>query len=907
MFLAVVVSLCTSVVTFTLFSHVLARGGRSRGWLALNGFCSGVGLWASSLIMVLALSAPAEGLAWRYGISAFVMAFGAATGGLFLASQPGRQPIAAGGALLGLGLVATHLANMTALHSEALFWSKGLLFLTVVIAAGLFGAASSLFREVTGIRALLAAAALMTAGSGAVFLTMSLAATIPAHLAAAKPLPMDETSMAGLVAVVTAAILVGGSIAALLDGRAIQATFSRLGELIDGLPDGVVIAHDSKIIGVNVGLVELSGHKERDLVDKNVFGDLLATWRRQGPPGRSLTFETPMLTAGADPIAVRVVRHSLHALGRANEVYSIRDLRERDEAKSRIAELSLDLNRTEAALRQRNFLLEVVLRNMTQGMAMYDKDQHLVIANDRYAQIYGVAPEDLFPGMRLRDILQKRIDAGVFAFGSPKAYLEDRLAPVELANEATHQLNDGRMIAVSQRPMPSGGWVTTHEDITELRRIEAENLHLTQHDTLTLLPNRTSLRAMLDETLIAAGRKRRRLAVLMINIDRFREINDTLGHPAGDALLKAVAERLSAFQRRTTLLARFGDDEFVLVEGVDRPGRDAEALATRVHEHMRKPFAIEGKMIKVGVTIGVAIAPGDGQEADLLLKRADLALYRAKKQERGTFRFFEPSMEKQLARQLSLQGDLADALTKGQFELHYQPLVNLAKKEICGFETLLRWNHPERGMIAPADFIPAAEDAGLMRAIGEWTLREACNEAAQWPAPLKVTHNVSNSQFKSPDFAQSVITALASAGLSAQRLEIEVSETVIWEDREEALAITRRLAELGVSIALDDFGTGFYSFSSLREFPFKRVKIDRGIVGGVTGAPESQAMVRTLLRLGAGFGAAITAEGVETQEQYEFVQREGFTEMQGFYFSPPRSAAEIRRLFLRPQKGSAVA
>ncbi len=906
--LAIVLVVCTSVVAFTLFSHVLARGARSHAWLLVNGFCAGIGLWSASLIMTLAASARPEGFAAGYAVLALIMAVGLTTGGLSLASRAGRPTIAGGGAVIGAGFALTHLANMTAFYRETLFWDGGLIAFAGVLSAGLFSAAFAAFRESSDTRGFTVASGLMTLGALLLFAVLSWAATIATHLAPAiVPLPLSEGGMAAVSSLAAAVVLIGGAIAAELDGRAIRVNFSRLGELIDGIPDGVVIADDGKIIGVNVGLVELSGLKERELIGKEVFGDLLDTWKREGAPGRTVAFETPMRTTfAAETIPVRVVRQTLHALGRANEIYTIHDLRERDEAKVTIADLTTHLSRVEADLRQRNFLLGVVLKNMTQGMAMYAKDQRILLANDRYAGIYGQPPEDVAPGAKLRDIVQKRIDAGLFACGSGKSYLEAALAPLDEPAELVHELSDGRFIAISQRPMPGGGWVTTHDDITHLRRIEAENLHLTHDDPLTLLPNRTALRAALNATLEAAGQHRRRLGLLMINLDHFREVNDTMGHPAGDALLGAVAERLRGFMRRNTLLGRFGDDEFVLVEAVERPGRDAAALANRVQEQMRQPFFVDGKLVKITATIGIAISPGDGQDADLLLKRADLALYRAKRQQRGSYLFFEPGMEKQLAERLSLETDLSEALTKGQFELHYQPLVNLAKKEIAGFETLLRWNHPERGLVPPADFIPVAEATGLMPAIGEWALRRACHEAAQWPAPLKVSWNVSRSQFNSPEFAQTVISALAAAGLTAQRLEIEIPEAVVWEDRQEALAITRRLAELGVGIALDDFGTGFSSISALGEFPFQRAKIDRAFIGRVTGAAESQAMVRLLLRLGTSFGAAITAEGVETQEQYDFVLGEGFTEMQGYNFSPPKTADEIRRLFLT-QRDSAVA
>jgi len=905
--LATAICLCTCVITFKIFAHVLARGARSDSWLAINGFCTGFGFWATSIVVTLAQSGPAEKLHIAYVVYALIAAVGGTVGGLFLAVRPWREPIAVGGAVIGLGIVIAHLANMTAFHMETLVWSKGEVVMAGLFAAVLFSAAFALFREQSGMRALGLSSGLMMAGSAVLFFSLSHAATINANLAPALDAPPpDMMTVAGLAALSAAGVLVAGFILAALDGRAVEANFSRLGELIDGIPDGVVIANDGKIIGVNLGLVALCGRKERDLTGKKVFGDLLATWRRQGTLGRRVTFETEMLGVGGERMPVRVVRHALYALGRANEVYSIHDMRERDAGKAKIDELSTTLGRTEKDLQRRNFLLDVVLRTMTQGLAMYDNDQRVVLANDRYAEIYGLTPADIAPGTRLRDIVQKRVDKGLFALGSTKAYLDDRLALVEKPTESMHELNDGRMIAISQRPIPGGGWLTTHDDVTEFRRIEAQNLHLTQHDPLTMLPNRTSLRAMLNEMLVVAGRKRRRLTVLMLNLDGFREVNDTLGHKAGDTLLAAVAERLRTFTRRTTLLGRFGDDEFVVVEAVDRPGRDAAALAGRVQEQIAKPFHIDGKVVKIGATIGIAIFPADGQDADLLLKHADLALCQAKRDSRGSYQFFESSMERHLAERLTLQALLADALTNGQFELHYQPLVNLSRKEITGFETLLRWRHPERGLVSPADFIPAAEAAGLMPAIGEWALRQACHEAAQWPAPLKVALNVSVSQFKAPEFAQTIISALASAGLAAPRLEIEVSESVIWDDREAALIIARRLSELGVSLALDDFGTGFSAFSSLRDFPFKRVKIDRAFVGALTVSPESQTMLRTLLRLGAGFGAAITAEGVETQEQFEFVRQEGFTEMQGYYFSEPKTAEEIRRLFL-PQKNSAVA
>ena len=302
----------------------------------------------------------------------------------------------------------------------------------------------------------------------------------------------------------------------------------------------------------------------------------------------------------------------------------------------------------------------------------------------------------------------------------------------------------------------------------------------------------------------------------------------------------------------------------------------------------------------------MAILPGDGADADGLLKSADLALYRAKQERRGSYRFFEPAMDRQLRDRLSLEHDLGGALKNNEFALHYQPLVNLSRNEISGFEALLRWNHPVRGSVLPKVFLPTAEAISIIASIDDWMLRQACAEATRWPEPLKVAINVSPARFRSRDFVRSVTSALASTGLNAGRLEIEISESVIGEDEENATTTLRQLSELGVQIALDDFGMGFTSLNYLRQFPIQRVKIDRSFITKLTGQKETQVIVRTLARLGASFGVATTAEGVETQEQFDLVRAEGYTEMQGFYFSPPKTAEQIRALF-QPKSGSAVA
>jgi diguanylate cyclase (GGDEF)-like protein len=458
------------------------------------------------------------------------------------------------------------------------------------------------------------------------------------------------------------------------------------------------------------------------------------------------------------------------------------------------------------------------------------------------------------------------------------------------------QLSDGRVIAIKHRPMPDGGWVSTHEDMTEYRRFEARIAHMAHHDVLTELPNRILLRERLERAL-EGPQKGRSLAVLSLDIDRFKDINDTLGHAVGDALLKAVAERLQGCMADSDTIARLGGDEFCVVQVAPDQPVAATALAARIAEVIGRPFELGGHQVTVGASIGIAVSPGDGTDTNELLKNADLALSRAKSDARGSHRFFEQDMDADMQARSKLQLDLRRALVNGEFELYYQPLVNLERDEICGFEALLRWRHPERGFVSPGEFIPLAEETGLIVPLGEWAMRQACAAAAQWPEHIKIAINLSAIQFKSPHLVDTVFSALAASGLSARRLELEITESVLLKNNAATLDILHKLRGLGVRIALDDFGTGYSSLSYLRSFPFDKIKIDRCFVSDLSEAREDAlAILRAVAGLGTSLGIATTAEGVETREQLERVREEGCTEMQGYFFSPPRPLGELQGL-----------
>ncbi|SKA06898.1 putative bifunctional diguanylate cyclase/phosphodiesterase [Consotaella salsifontis] len=430
-------------------------------------------------------------------------------------------------------------------------------------------------------------------------------------------------------------------------------------------------------------------------------------------------------------------------------------------------------------------------------------------------------------------------------------------------------------------------------DVTERRKAEARIEHLAHHDTLTDLPNRSLFRIRLEDSIEAARRAKGRLAVFCLDLDHFKSVNDTLGHPIGDKLLQAVADRFRQSLCEWDFIARLGGDEFALVTSAAAEPAQAARLAERLIETVDRPYDIHGHQVVIGTSIGIAFYPDDGTEPDVLLKRADVALYRAKNDGRNLHRFFEPEMDRRLQARRLLELDMRRALIEQSFELFYQPLVNVGTRSVTGFEALLRWRDPVRGMIPPGDFVPLAEEVGLIIPIGEWVLRQACAEAANWPAPLRVAVNLSPVQFRSDYLVDAVRRALAESGLAPQRLELEITESVLLQGNERNLAILKELKSLGIRISMDDFGTGYSSLGYLQRFPFDKIKIDQSFVRELSERPESMAIIRAVMGIGRSLQMTTTAEGVETPEQMERLRREGCDEAQGFLFSRPVPAWDL--------------
>ncbi|WP_331308430.1 putative bifunctional diguanylate cyclase/phosphodiesterase [Methylobacterium oryzae] len=452
-------------------------------------------------------------------------------------------------------------------------------------------------------------------------------------------------------------------------------------------------------------------------------------------------------------------------------------------------------------------------------------------------------------------------------------------------------------VQVELHPLAAGGWVVTLEDVSTRKATEARADAMARLDPLTGLPNRLLLRERLAEALERLARSGECCALLLIDLDRFKPVNDTLGHPIGDALLATVADRLRSTVRATDTVARIGGDEFVILQAGIRDAAGTQALARRVVDLIGRTYMVEGHLLTIGASVGVALAPEDGADADRLLKNADLALYRAKLDGRGTYRFFEPEMDARMQARRKLELDMRQALARREFQLHYQPQLQLASGTLIGCEALIRWRHPDRGLVSPLDFIPLAEEIGLIVPIGEWVVRQACRDAMTWPDPMSVAVNVSPAQFKSDRLVETIISALAGSGLPARRLEVEITEGVLLQENDRTLQTLHRLRELGVRVSMDDFGTGYSSLSYLRSFPFDKIKIDRSFVKDLTSKPDGEAIIRAIAGLGKSLGMTTVAEGVETSEQMQRIRLEGCTDVQGYLISKPVPAEDLRQVF----------
>jgi diguanylate cyclase (GGDEF)-like protein/PAS domain S-box-containing protein len=566
--------------------------------------------------------------------------------------------------------------------------------------------------------------------------------------------------------------------------------------------------------------------------------------------------------------------------------------------------------RAEVELNRTKMFLDTVIENVPVAILVREPETFRYVLINRAAeqfvgssrdQVLGKTAYDIFPKERA-DLIAEH-DAAALKTANVPLLITDH--SIQIPGGRDRNVTTKKLTVRASNGMPQC-LIAVIEDVTEKRLAEEQIAFLAHHDALTGLPNRAQFSKRLAEELERVGRGAQ-LAVLFLDLDHFKTVNDTLGHFVGDELLKAVADRLRQCIRNVDVIGRLGGDEFAIVLIALEQPADASILAVRVQDAIKAPYDLAGVQAVVDVSIGIALAPNDAVDAAELMKRADMALYQAKSEGRSRYRFFEPSMDAAMKARRKLDTELRGALARGEFELFYQPVVDLAGNDIVGMEALLRWHHPMSGMIAPAEFIPVAEESGLIIPIGEWVIRQACADAARWPGTIRTALNLSPVQFRSPTLMQTIINALSASGLAPSRLELEITEDVLLRHSPENLAVLEQLRNLGVRIVMDDFGTGYSSLNYLRRFPFDKVKIDRSFITDLEqGKEESRAIVQAVVRLATALNVSTTAEGVETQEQLELVRTAGCTEYQGYLFSAPKPLREIVRLF-PPRRRASVA
>jgi len=556
-------------------------------------------------------------------------------------------------------------------------------------------------------------------------------------------------------------------------------------------------------------------------------------------------------------------------------------------------------------LQTQNIRFEAAIDNMLHGLSMFDAKSRLIVCNRQYADMYGLPEALTRPGTSFWDILEDGAKRGMVSIADPVQHREDLGAVVEGGRTFKQNVKmvNGRVIAVLHQPMRGGGWLSTHEDVTEEHLSEENIRHLARHDALTDLPNRVLFGEEMAK-LEARIRRKENIAVLCVDLDHFKTVNDSFGHAIGDSVLIGVARRLREAARESDVVARLGGDEFAILAGPLDDPRHAARIADRIVRSLGVPMTVEGKEIVIGGSVGIAMAPGDGGDAETLLRNADLALYRAKDEGRGAYHFFEPGMDEALRQRRALESGLATALERGEFRLAFQPVIRLADNRIGALEALLRWEHPTRGLVPPAEFIPVAEETGMIAAIGEWVIRQACTAAARWPGDVRLAVNLSAGQLRGRNFAAVVSRALAESGFAPDRLELEVTEPLLLGDAEAAAATLRELASLGLRLVLDDFGSGLGVLGHLRQFPFDKLKLDRALLLEARAGGRSAHLLDALVGLARSLAMETTAEGVETEAELELARRAGCDEAQGFLFSPPLPASGVEALLAALRHGA---
>jgi diguanylate cyclase (GGDEF)-like protein/PAS domain S-box-containing protein len=904
--LAAVICILSSHVAILLLGRAQSTVNRARWiWLATAGAAGGFGIWATHFIAMLAYD---PGVIVGYGLpttlASLAIAILTTSAALTWAVEGrGRAGFLGAGVLFGFGVAGMHFAGMAAIEFPGtISWDRSLVIVSIALAVLLAVPAfhvAQLKAKGSGVRNAVATALLTLSVVSLHFTAMGSITVIPE---VGETTPSDLLSPSFLVVTIAAvsfSLLASGLAAALFAVRAesiAAASETRFRLLVQGVTDYAIymLDPDGRVSNWNAGAERAKGYIAAEIVGQDFARFYSEEDRRNGLPQKALEIARTEGKFESEGWRYRKDGSCFWAYVVIDPIY------DENHALIGYAKITKDITKQKADadhIRRVTHNLDIALENMSQGICLFDADERLVLANRRYSEIFRLPDGLVQPGLTYREIVATayqfhRPASGNYEHKAAEHYDRSMAIVRQGAGTQVLKLPQDVSIQVNINAIQEGGWVVTVEDITERLRSEEQIAFMAQHDGLTGLPNRSAFNDRLAQELVVAKRTSSSLAVIGIDLDRFKEINDQRGHATGDRVLVALGERLSATSRDEEFVARFGGDEFAAFKRFDDMPELHDFLG-RLRRALFEAMVIDGFEIMPSASMGVALYPQDAGTAETLLANADLAMYRAKAALREDTCFYEVTMDEAIRSRNGLANDLWTAIGKGQFHLHYQVQKSVRTSGTTGYEVLLRWTHPERDNISPMDFIPLAEECGAILPIGEWVLREACREAASWREPHKIAVNLSPVQLAHADIAALVQSILRETGLDAGRLELEITETSIIADKERALRTLKEIKGLGVSVAIDDFGTGYSSLETLRAFPFDKIKLDRGFIKEVEESPQAKAIVRAILALGRSLSVPVLAEGVETEVQLAILLDEGCDEAQGYLLGRPAPIRDI--------------
>ena len=866
-------------------------------WTGAAGLASGFGIWATHFVAMLGYD-PGFVIGFRVQATLFslVVSVVTLTAGFSIALHSGglRNRWIAGG-VAGCGIAAMHYSGMHAIELPAqLVWAPGWITLSVIFAILPLAPALILALDRQGTRSAVGAGLLLGVAVLLLHFTgMTGVEVIPSALDDRAGNILSPVMMGYVIGGVALAVLVICLFTVLVSARmrhVIRAQERQFSLLVQGINDCAIYMLDpaGRVMSWNAGAQRLKGYHVKEIVGRPIETFYSPEDRAAGIPQAGLrqAFENGRFSAEGWRLRKDGSRFWAHV--------TIEPVHDERAAFTGFAKLTRDMTSFKTSQDQLTTLaynLETALTNMRQGLCMFDADERLVMSNARVGEMFGVTAEECPVGTSFEDVFRIGAESGL---GSPMP-IEALREILQRHRECIAKPDGGSIVVpfardltftISHRPMRDGGWVTTFDDVTERYRADARIAHMALHDELTGLPNRPNYIELLDQALVRADAENVKLAVIGIDLDRFKEINDLYGHAIGDDVLRQLAERMRAACAQDEVVARFGGDEFAAFA----PFRDDEKLARFIaglEAGLSEPIEHSGLTIFPGASIGVAVFPDHGLQRETIVNNADLAMYRAKNMVGGQTCFYSEDMDEASRARRVLANDLREAIVRGEMSLAYQVQRAVSTGHITGYEALLRWQHPRNGLVSPAEFIPIAEESGEIVRIGEWVLRTACAEAATWDSPWRVAVNLSPVQLMQPDLVAIVTSALISSGLPARRLELEITETALISDKVRALHVLRQVKALGVTIAIDDFGTGYSSLDTLNSFPFDKIKIDRSFLMQSDTSRQARAIIRAVLALGHSLEVPVLAEGLESADQLQLLRSEGCDEAQGYYFGRP--------------------